>query len=483
MLCSKVWLAGCVTMFMAVQAWGAVIVVPDDESTIPDAILAASNGDTIEIKKGTYVVHNVSVNKDLTFIGEKRDKTILDNEGQSSSSIFNIIGERTLLFKSLTLKRGEAFQGGAFGSINGTNDGTLTIDNCRLSDNHASQAGGGVIYIDYTNGTVIIKNCLIHGNVAPGGGAIRIDDIGDDGSVAIRSNIFYQNVADRVGGASIHSQAITDAPGTGEGSLIIKRNTFDRDKGRGTAQQQLTTSSVRITSYNAFTKNIISYAESTYAIDVTYADSASQSCNGFWEVDADSLGGLGVSPDTTFDPDSTWNVYADPGYQCWRQHIYAVHRFSQLNEPACVDPLVIPLGGAGTWNAGGLPCCDSEQCAYEPFTSGILQSSATSKNDRLRPGSSSSGLISAEPTPFNPTTLIRFTVPGRPGESNDVLLTIHSPGGRRVIELVKGPLGSGDHSAVWDGTDASGESAPSGVYFARLVTDSNTHTIRVVLIR
>lgn len=53
------------------------IIVPDDHSTIQEAINAAASGDTIFVGNGIYYEH-VIVNKTISLIGEDEDKTILN---------------------------------------------------------------------------------------------------------------------------------------------------------------------------------------------------------------------------------------------------------------------------------------------------------------------------------------------------------------------------------------------------------------------
>ena len=61
------------------------IVVPDDYSTIQEAINAASAGDVIHVKAGTYF-ENVVVNKSLSLIGEDKETTVIDG-GQAGTVI------------------------------------------------------------------------------------------------------------------------------------------------------------------------------------------------------------------------------------------------------------------------------------------------------------------------------------------------------------------------------------------------------------
>jgi parallel beta-helix repeat protein len=56
------------------------IVVPDDYSTIQEAVNAANDGDTVFVRNGTYYEH-VVVNRSVSLIGEDEKSTIIDGEG------------------------------------------------------------------------------------------------------------------------------------------------------------------------------------------------------------------------------------------------------------------------------------------------------------------------------------------------------------------------------------------------------------------
>ena len=58
----------------------STIIVPDDYSTIQEAINSAADGDTISVKAGTYYEH-VVVNKTVSLVGENRDTTAIDGNG------------------------------------------------------------------------------------------------------------------------------------------------------------------------------------------------------------------------------------------------------------------------------------------------------------------------------------------------------------------------------------------------------------------
>jgi hypothetical protein len=88
-------------------------------------------------------------------------------------------------------------------------------------------------------------------------------------------------------------------------------------------------------------------------------------------------------------------------------------------------------------------------------------------------------LYSAAPNPFNPTTTIRFDLPA----AGPVRLSVYDVAGRLVRVLVEGEIPAGSHEAVWDGRDASGRSAPSGGYLARLVAGGKVVGVRLSLVR
>jgi len=83
------------------------------------------------------------------------------------------------------------------------------------------------------------------------------------------------------------------------------------------------------------------------------------------------------------------------------------------------------------------------------------------------------------PNPFNPRTTIAFDL-HRPGH---VELGVFDAKGRHVATLVSEPRGAGGHSVVWDGRSVDGRAAPSGVYFACLVTETGRESRRMLLMK
>lgn len=84
------------------------------------------------------------------------------------------------------------------------------------------------------------------------------------------------------------------------------------------------------------------------------------------------------------------------------------------------------------------------------------------------------------PNPFNPRTMIRFTVPP-PGASAS--LRIYDTAGREVRVLFDRDSVVGTFALWWNGTGVGGRPAPSGVYFYRLTAGRQTLSRKLVLIR
>jgi len=84
------------------------------------------------------------------------------------------------------------------------------------------------------------------------------------------------------------------------------------------------------------------------------------------------------------------------------------------------------------------------------------------------------------PNPFNPTTAIAFDL----ASAGHVRLEVFDVGGRIVRVLVDEERPAArNHRVVWDGLDAAGKRASSGVYFYRLVAGDLTATRKMIVLK
>ncbi len=83
------------------------------------------------------------------------------------------------------------------------------------------------------------------------------------------------------------------------------------------------------------------------------------------------------------------------------------------------------------------------------------------------------------PNPFNPATTISYTL----SETAETSLAVYNIRGELIKTLVSGVQQAGEYTIEWNGTDAQGKDAPSGVYFYRLKNGEQQMTRRMVLMR
>ncbi|MFA6391163.1 MAG: FlgD immunoglobulin-like domain containing protein [Patescibacteria group bacterium] len=85
------------------------------------------------------------------------------------------------------------------------------------------------------------------------------------------------------------------------------------------------------------------------------------------------------------------------------------------------------------------------------------------------------------PNPFNPATVIPFSIGG--SEPEQVSLRIYNLRGALVRELTTGSCLPGFYKIQWDGTDTQGLQVATGVYFVRLVTNHETFSRKLLLVK
>ncbi len=87
------------------------------------------------------------------------------------------------------------------------------------------------------------------------------------------------------------------------------------------------------------------------------------------------------------------------------------------------------------------------------------------------------------PNPFNPFTVIDFTVPGERGRGVRAKLEVLDIQGRLVRTLVEGVVGAGEGSATWDGRNDAGDPVASGTYFVKFEAGGVEKNRKITLVR
>jgi parallel beta-helix repeat protein len=130
------------------------IWVPDNFTSIQEAINSASDGDTVFVRNGTYY-ENVVVNKQIRLLGENSAETIVN--ANAIGTVLNIVTSNVNL-SGFTVRNS--------GSIS-PDSGILLqgAANCRIFGNRIVENGGdGVFLIDSSN-NVISENEVVGNDV------------------------------------------------------------------------------------------------------------------------------------------------------------------------------------------------------------------------------------------------------------------------------------------------------------------------------
>jgi peptidoglycan/xylan/chitin deacetylase (PgdA/CDA1 family) len=90
------------------------------------------------------------------------------------------------------------------------------------------------------------------------------------------------------------------------------------------------------------------------------------------------------------------------------------------------------------------------------------------------------GISCVSPSPrFGSETMLRYSIP----TSGQMDLRVYDVAGRLLQTLFSGQQSAGEHSAVWNGRDASGRPAAPGVYFGRLETGRASKTAKIIILK
>jgi len=142
-------LMGCMALrfdFESAHAEPRIIVVPDDYSTIQEAINNASNGDTVFVKSGIYY-ENIDVNKTVSLIGENRNATIIDGLG-SGTTVF--VRANNVVIDNLTIQGG-----GSYGILLDEWTADVTISNNLIVGN-----AYGIYPLGVSSRSIIVNNTI-----------------------------------------------------------------------------------------------------------------------------------------------------------------------------------------------------------------------------------------------------------------------------------------------------------------------------------
>jgi hypothetical protein len=178
----------------------------------------------------------------------------LQINGNGSVQIFNVASNITVFLNTLTITNGNGLaSGGLCGGI--LNYGTLTLTNCTLSGNSATNAFGGGID---NEGTLTLNNCTLLGNSVTGYGGFG-GGIGNDGTLTLNQCTLSGNSAGSNGGGIENDGTLALNQCTLSGNSAAAGGGIDNDYGGTATLNQCTLSG----NYAVFGGGIDNFSELT----------------------------------------------------------------------------------------------------------------------------------------------------------------------------------------------------------------------------
>ncbi len=210
---------------------GKVIYVPNDKSTIQDAINTASDGDKIVVSKGSYY-ENIKLNgKNINLQSEDPDDTntvsLTTINGQHAGPVVTFTGTElsTCTLQGFTILMGKSTNGGGILGGDMASFTKATIQKNVITQNSARQYGGGIAFC-----SGIIQNNIIKANTCSGefysygGGMFYCGGI-------IRNNTIMSNKA--AGVSHSFGGGISDCNGIIQNNIIIANTALLRNFATG----------------------------------------------------------------------------------------------------------------------------------------------------------------------------------------------------------------------------------------------------------
>jgi hypothetical protein len=110
---------------------------------------------------------------------------------------------------------------------------------------------------------------------------------------------------------------------------------------------------------------------------------------------------------------------------------------------------------------------------------GPIMTSAETETGRPWAGARTISLMPNYPNPFNPSTVIQFTIQ----EDAHVVVGIYDALGKEVVRVLDEFQGAGRKSITWNGRDNEGSAVSSGPYFVRVRVGNQIASHRMLLVK
>ena len=168
-------------------AYGAkTIFVPRDYAIIQDAIMNASDGDTVRVASGRYA--SFKVGKNIRVVGEDRDNTIIS--GSYGSPGIRIPNRTNATVEGFTVKEGGKYDNDHYGGIVVMNSTGVVIKNCVIRDNSVASDRHGASGVSIYASEVTMVDCIVEDNVGEQTAGVYCKD---DSTLVLKNTIIRRN--------------------------------------------------------------------------------------------------------------------------------------------------------------------------------------------------------------------------------------------------------------------------------------------------
>ena len=156
-------MASCLITLQPIRAASNTITVPDNYSTIQEAINQANNGDTVYVKSGTYY-ENIVVNKTVSLLGENKEDTLL--YANKTGNVIRVVADNTTI-SGFTIRNavlsvaGDGFNGVNLESNNNSIINNIITENAyhglQLVNSNDNTIKDNIVYLNHWCG-IVLKN-------------------------------------------------------------------------------------------------------------------------------------------------------------------------------------------------------------------------------------------------------------------------------------------------------------------------------------
>ncbi len=400
------------------------------------------NTHTIHLSNGRYSssqtgeIFPINCRSYISLLGMEEHNTILD--GENLSKIFFCYNDNNFSIENLTIQNGSSLYGGDGGGIH-CSFSSPSLEKVTIKNNHAADGGG--IYCYYSN--PILKDVTIFGN----DGNTACGGIYCSYSNPSLSNVIIYGNTSLLYGSCIscsNSNPILE-------NVTISENSTYANYGCGF---------YCASNSNPILTNCILWNNSPREIAFWYSGAPNIIIISYSDIQ-DGEAGIETN---------------DNGIVNW------------LEGNIDTDPLFAdPQNGNLhlTWANFPIPDSTMSPCIDAGDPNSIFDPDGTVADMGAYYYDQGTGIDNYElqifkfkfnnyPNPFNPTTIIEFSIQN----DSKINLSIFNIKGQKIKTLFNNEIDKGNHSISWNGTDDSGNSVSSGVYYYKLNVNGKTEAVK-----